>query len=126
MHTHQLTNILVVVGATKPEPDLEKEMAARGIRVLWARTIKEAAAYLNSVGNRTVVLTELALKDGNWSDMLQTVRYASIPVLLTTSKSTPELWWDALDCGVKDILPAPLSTTQLCEYIEKQFTTQKK
>ena len=97
-----------------------------GVRVLWARTIKEAAAYLNSVGNRTVVLTELAVQDGNWSDMLQTVRYASIPVLLTTSKSTPELWWDALDCGVEDILPAPLSTTQLCEYIEKQFTTEKK
>jgi DNA-binding NarL/FixJ family response regulator len=75
--------------------------------------------------NRTVVLTELALKDGNWRDLLETVRYSSIPVLLVSSSSTAELWWDALDCGVEDIVPASLSASQLCEYLQKQFKTQK-
>ena len=96
-------------------------MEARGISLHWARTLKEAAAYLNPVVKRTIVVTELALKDGNWRDILEAVRYASIPVLLVSSKPTAELWWDALDCGVEDILPAPLSGSQLCECLQEQF-----
>jgi DNA-binding NtrC family response regulator len=114
-----------MVGATRPDPGLENEMEARGITVRWVRTIKEAAALLNPAVNRTVVISELALKDGNWRDLLETVRYSSIPVLLVSSTRTAELWWDALDCGVEDILAAPLSASRLCEYLQKQFTTQK-
>ena len=125
MHIEQPANTVLMVGATRPEPALEKEMEARGIRVRWGRTIKEAAALLNSTVNRTVVITELALKDGDWRDLLETVRYGSLPVLLVSSTSTADLWWDALDCGVEDILPAPLSASRLCEYLQKQFTTQK-
>jgi DNA-binding NtrC family response regulator len=116
---------VVMVGATRPERRLQKELEARGIKVRWARTIKEAAGLLNSVVNKTVVVTELALKDGNWRDLLETVKYSSTPVLLVSSSSTAELWWDALDCGVEYILPAPLSGPQLCEYLQKQFKRQK-
>ena len=80
---------------------------------------------LNSVVNKTVVVTELAVKDGNWRDLLETVKHSSTPVLLVSSSSTAELWWDALDCGVEDILPAPLSGPQFCEYLQKQFKRQK-
>jgi DNA-binding NtrC family response regulator len=125
MHSEQSANTVIMVGATRPELGLEKEMEARCIRVRWARTIEEAAALLNSLVNRTVVVTELALKDGNWRDLLETVRYSSIPVLLVSPTSTAELWWDALDCGVEDILVAPLSSSQLCEYLQKQFTTER-
>ena len=124
MHIQQPANTVVIVGATRPEPSLEKEMEARGIGVHWVRTIKEAAALLNSLVNRTVVVTELALKDGNWRDLLETVRYSSIPVLLVSSTSTAELWWDALDCGVEDILPAPLSTSQLCDYLQTVLASE--
>lgn len=125
MHSEQPANTVVMVGGTRPEPGLEKEMEARGIRVRWARTIEEAAALLKSAVNRTVVMTELALKDGNWRDLLENVRRSSTPVLLVSSTSTAELWWDALDCGVEDIVPAPLSASQLCEYLQKQFKTEK-
>ena len=125
MYIEESANTVVMVGATRPEPSVEKEMEARGIKVRWARTIEEAAGLLNSVVNRIVVVTELAVKDGNWRDLLETVRYRSIPVVLVSSTSTAELWWDALDCGVEDILPAPLSGPQLCEYLQKQFKAQK-
>jgi len=125
MHVQEPADTVVIVGAIRPEASLEKELEARGIRVQWARTINEAAALLNSVVNRTVVVTEVALKDGNWRDLIEGVRRSSIPVLLVSSTSTAELWWDALDCGVEDILPAPLSGSQLCEYLQKQFKTQK-
>jgi DNA-binding NtrC family response regulator len=123
MHIQQSPNRVVMVAATKPEPSLKKEMEARGIKVLWARNIRDLADLLNSVVNKTVVVTELALKDGNWRDLLETVRCSSVPVLLISPTSTPELWWDALDCGVEDILVAPLSTSRLCEYLQKQFKT---
>lgn len=125
MHIEEPVKTVIMLGGTRPEPSLEKEMEARGIKVRWARTIKEAADLLNSVVNRTVLVTELAVKDGNWRDLLETVRYSSIPVVLVSSSSTAELWWDALECGVEDILPAPLSDSQLCEYLQKQFKTQK-
>ena len=125
MHIEEPVKTVIMLGGTRPEPSLEKEMEARGIKVRWARTIKEAAGLLNSVVNRTVVVTELAVKDGNWRDLLETVRHSSIPVLLVSSTSTAELWWDALECGVEDILPAPLAGSRLCEYLQKQFKTQK-
>jgi DNA-binding NtrC family response regulator len=117
MHTEQSTKTVIMVGK-RPEPAVEKEMEARGIRLLWARTIKGAAGLLNSGFDRTVVITELALRDGNWTDLVETVRCRSVPVLLVSSTSTAELWWDALECGVEDILPAPLSASRLCEYLE--------
>jgi DNA-binding NtrC family response regulator len=123
MHSEKGTQTVIVVGSTRPEPGLEKEMEARGIRVRWAKTIKDAAALLNSVVNKTVVVTDVALKDGNWRDLLERVRDSSIPVLLVSSTSTAELWWDALDCGVEDILVPPLSTRRLCEYLAKQFAS---
>ena len=124
MRIEQSTKTIIVVSAKRPEPSLEKEMEAHGIEVRWARTIKEAAALLHSAVNRTVVITELALKDGNWRDLLETVIRRSIPVLLVSSTRTAELWWDALDCGVDDILLPSLSTPDLCEYLQKQFSTE--
>ena len=117
MHIEGTAKTVIVVGSTRPEPSLEKEMEKRGIRVRWARNIKEAGALLNSVVDKTVVVTELALKDGNWRDLLETVRHGSIPVLLLSSTSTAELWWDALECGIEDILPTPLSASRVCEYL---------
>ena len=125
MHFEHAANTVVMVGATRPDPELTKQMETRGITVRWARTIEEAAASLKSAANRTVVVTELALKDGNWRDLLETVRRSSIPVLLVSPTSTAELWWDALDCGVEDIFPAPSSTSALCEYLQKHFTTAR-
>jgi DNA-binding NtrC family response regulator len=125
MHTEQSAKTVIMVGAKRPEPDMEREMEARGITLRWARSIKAAAGLLNSALDRTVVITELALMDGNWRDLVETVGCRSIPVLLVSSTSTAELWYDALECGVEDILPAPFSASQLCEYLQKQFTTQR-
>jgi DNA-binding NtrC family response regulator len=118
MYTEQSAKTVIVVGAKRPEPAIEKEMEARGITLRWARSIKAAAGLLNSGLDRTVIITELALRDGNWTDLVETVRCRSIPVLLVSPTSTAELWWDALECGVEDILPAPLSASRLCEYLE--------
>ena len=110
-----------------PKPGIEKELRARGIAVQWARSIKAASGLLDSALNGTLVITELALRDGNWRDLVERVRCIGkfLPVLLLSSTRTAELWWDALECGVEDILQAPLSASLLCEYLGKRLTTEE-
>jgi DNA-binding NtrC family response regulator len=124
MHKEEPAKTVVMVRATRPEASLEREMEARGIRLWWARTVKQLPGLLHAALGRTIVVAEVALKDGNWRDLLEAVKRmdGSVPVLLLSSTSTAELWWDALECGVEDILVGPLPPSHLCQYLEKQFT----
>ena len=119
MHAEGPVKTIIVLCATRPVPGVEKEMEARGIRVRWAHSITAATALLDSAPNGTVVITELALRDGNWRDLVERVRCIAKPnrVALVSPTRTSELWWDALECGVEDILLAPLSVSRLCEYL---------
>jgi DNA-binding NtrC family response regulator len=120
MNTEQAAKTVIVVSASRPERDVEEEREPCAVRVRWAGTIKEAADLLSSAADTTAVVTEVALKDGNWRDVVETVRRfdSCIPVLLMTSRSTAELWWDALECGIDDILPCPLSISRIREYVK--------
>ena len=119
MHVEEPLKITIVLCATKPVPEIEDEMEARGIRVRWAPSIAAATALLNSAPNGTVVITELALRDGNWRDLVERLRCIGNPirVAIVSPTRTSELWWDALECGVEDILLAPLSVSRICEYL---------
>jgi DNA-binding NarL/FixJ family response regulator len=89
----------------------------------WANTIEATVDLLNAGREKTVVVTELAMPDGNWRDLVERIRCrgAPIPIVLVTSSSTAELWWDALECGVDDILPGPLTAFPLCQFLETHF-----
>jgi DNA-binding NtrC family response regulator len=121
MRTEESAKTVIVVCATRAEPGIEREMEARGIRVRWAHSIMAATALVDSASAGTVVITELALRDGNWRDLVEGVRSIGkpIPVALVSPISTPELWWDALDCGIENILPAPLTASRICDYLGK-------
>jgi DNA-binding NtrC family response regulator len=123
----QPARAVIIVAKSGPEPGIENELRARGVTVQWARSIKAASGLLQSAHGGTLVITEPALRDGNWRDLVERVRYARkfIPVVLLSPTRTAELWWDALECGVEDILQAPLAASLLCEYVVKHFTTQK-
>ena len=118
---------VIFVSTRRPEQTIEKEMEARGLSALWAPSIASAAPLFNSAQDRTVVITELALVDGNWRDLVERVNCLGrlIPIVLVASTSTAELWWDALECGIEDILIAPLSASQLSQLLSKQFTNAK-
>ena len=124
----QLPRAVLIVAESRPQSGIEKkELRARGIAVQCARSIKAASGLLESAHSGTLVITELALRDGNWRDLVERVRSIGkfIPVVLLSSTRTAELWWDALECGVEDILQAPLSASQLCEYVVKKVTKEK-
>lgn len=117
MPSEEPVKAIMFVSGRKPESIVEQELQRRGLKVEWANNIKEAIHLLEPTSERTAVVTDLALADGNWRDLVERVRgvSSSIPIVLMSSATTAELWWDALDCDVEDILSPPLSTSSLCE-----------
>ena len=119
MQSKEPVNTIMFVSSRKPEAIIEQDLQRRGLKVEWANSIKAAKDLLGSASERTAIVADLALADGNWTDLVEQVRCisSSIPFVLVSSTSTAELWWDALDCDVEDILLAPLSASRLCEIL---------
>src|SRR5580704_18289274 len=122
MQTNRSAGTVIFVSNKSPEATVAPDIAAHGLVAQWARSISAAVDLLNSAGEKTVVVTELALADGNWRDLVERVRRLdlSTPIVLVTSSSTAELWWDALECGVDDILPRHLMAPRLRDLLEAQ------
>lgn len=120
MQTDRQAGTVIFVSNRSPEATVEQDIEARGLVVQRARSIRAAVDLLNSVREKTVIVTELALADGNWRDLIEMVRCIDIttPIVLVTSSSTAELWWDALECGIEDILPGYLIASRLCQLLE--------
>ena len=119
MQTYRRAGTVIFVSNRSPEATVAQDIEAHGLVMQWARSIRAAVDLLNSAREKTVIVTELALADGNWRDLVERVRCIdiSMPIVLVTSSSTAELWWDALECGIDDILPAPLLASRLCQFL---------
>jgi DNA-binding NtrC family response regulator len=115
---------VILVSKKSPEATVVQGIEARGLRTQWAGNIREAIDLLTPARQKTVVVTELALADGNWRDLIERVRCVGkhIPIVLVAHAITAELWWDALECGVDDILSVPLLASRLRRLVETPFT----
>ena len=122
MQTDRQAGTVIFVSNRTPEAAIAQDIEARGLVVQWARSIRAAVDLLNSAREKTVIVTELALADGNWRDLVERMRGIDIcvPIVLTTSYRTAELWWDALECGIDNILPGYLVVSRLCQLLETQ------
>ncbi|MEG9438541.1 hypothetical protein JAO29_20565 [Edaphobacter sp. HDX4] len=123
MQTSRRAGTVIFVSNRSPEATVAQDIKAHGLIMHWAHNIETAAGLLNSARRKTVIVTELALTDGNWRDLVERVRCNGIlsPIVLLTPASTAELWWDALECGVDEILHAPLKAFRLCQLLETHF-----
>ena len=122
MQTDRQAGTVIFVSDRSPEATVLQDIEAHGLVMQWARSIRAAVDLLNSAREKTVIVTELALADGNWRDLVEQMRVIDIcvPIVLATSSSTAELWWDALECGIEDILPASLLASRLCQILKTQ------
>ena len=122
MQTDRQAGTVIFVSDRGPEATVLQDIEAHGLVMLWARSIRAAVDLLNSPREKTVIVTELALADGNWRDLVERMRVIDIcvPIVLATSASTAELWWDALECGIEDILPGHLIASRLCQLLKTQ------
>jgi len=124
MQTSRRLETVIFVSIRDPEPALLTDLEAYGLVMHWAHSIAAALDLLKSMPNETVIVTELALTDGNWRDLVERVRCHGIltPIVLMTPASTAELWWDALECCVDEILPAPLQPSRLRQFLDTHFS----
>jgi DNA-binding response OmpR family regulator len=123
MQTNRRAGTVIFVSTRSPDAAVAQDIKAHGLVMHWAASIEAAAGLFNSTRKKTIIVTELALSDGNWRDLVERVRCNGIlsPIVLLTPASTAELWWDALECGVDEILPAPLKASTLCQLLETHF-----
>lgn len=124
MQTDRRAGTVILVANRSPEATVTQDIEGHGLVARWVRTIGAAVELLKSTSEQVIVVTDLALADGNWSDLVERVRCieASYPIFLMTGCITAELWWDALDCGVEDILPGHLMAARLCQFLETRDT----
>jgi DNA-binding NtrC family response regulator len=124
MQTYKRAGIVIFVSNRSPEATVTQDIEAHGLVTQWAPSISAAVKLLDSALEKTVVTTELAMADGNWRDLVERVNCIDInistSIVLVTSSSTAELWWDALECGIDDIVPASLLASRLYQLLETQ------
>ena len=122
MQTDRQAGTVIFVSNRSPEATVLQDIEAHGLVTQWAPSVSAAVKLLDSAREKTVIVTELALADGNWRDLVERMRGIdiSVPIVLATSYSTAELWWDALECGIDDIVPASFLASRLCQLLETQ------
>ena len=128
MQSYRQAGTVIVVSNRSPESAVAQAIEAHGLVMKWACNIGVAVDLLTSSRDKTAIVSELALADGNWSDLAKRVRCVdlSAPIVLVTSFGTAELWWDALECGVDDILPEHFLASRLCQLLKTQGTTYRR
>ncbi|QEE28784.1 hypothetical protein FTW19_12700 [Terriglobus albidus] len=121
MQTEKPAGTVIFVSNRRPGATVAQEVAACGLALQWARTIRGAIDFVNLADEKTVIATELAMADGNWRDLVERMQSIdiSVPIVLTTPSSTAELWWDALEYGIDDILPEHLIASRLCQLLKQ-------
>jgi DNA-binding NtrC family response regulator len=124
MQTHIRTGTVIIASRRAPDATVTDEIEAYGLEMQWVSSVAGAVALLNPPREKTVVVAELALPDGNWRDLVERVRCSEIPIpiVLVAPAITAELWWDALECGIDDILPASVNASRLFRLLEREFT----
>ena len=90
MQTHRQAGTVIFVSNRSPEATVLQDIEAHGLVMRWVRSIRAAVDLLNSACEKTVIVTELALADGNWRDLVERMRGIDIcvPIVLATSSST--------------------------------------
>jgi DNA-binding response OmpR family regulator len=123
MQTDRQAGTVIFVSTRCPAAAIARGIEAHGLAMRWASSIEAAVGLIDAGHEKAVVVTELAMPDGNWRDLVERIRCSGviIPTVLVTSSSTAELWWDALECGIDDILPGPLTAFPLCQFLETHF-----
>ena len=120
MQTYRRAGTVIFVSTRSPEALVAQDLETHGLDMYWRCSIRAALDLLNSAREKAIIVTELALADGNWRDLVERVRCNGMlnPIVLMTPSSTAELWWDALECGVDEILHAPLKASRLCQLLD--------
>jgi len=102
------SRILYISGHREDARQLSQMLHALPVALDDVATVQQARAQLRT-DDYDVVLTEAALPDGNWLDVLHLVREhpRDIEVIVTDPQADARFWAEALNLGAYDLLAQP-------------------
>ena len=111
---------VVVVMASERHEQIGDIVQTLGYQVKRARGVHEGAQLVAANAGTVAVLIEVALRDGNWLDLVEKVRLRNphVPLVLCAESWSAELWWDASDCGVSEVISPPYASAEFERFLQ--------
>jgi two-component system, NtrC family, response regulator PilR len=102
------SRILFVTGREEDARSLSQMLHSLPLAVDHVGTVRQARAKLQQ-SDYEVILTEAALPDGNWLDVLHVARKhpAELEVIVTDPQADARFWSEALNLGAYDLVSQP-------------------
>jgi DNA-binding NtrC family response regulator len=101
------SRILFVSGHPDDARCLSRMLQSLTITVDHVKTLQQSYAKLQQA-EYGVILTEAALPDGKWPDLLDLARqYPGMEVIVTDPQADARFWAEALNLGAYDLLAQP-------------------
>lgn len=116
---HDLTALLVH-DQEEPFRALEQVLLNLGIQTQHAHTCSEASAALRGPRSPRLVLTDAALADGTWTDVLNLAgaNRGAVPVIVVSRLVDIDLYLTTLESGASDFIVPPLSPADLAHIVK--------
>ena len=103
-----ISRILFISGRQEDARQISHMVHSLPVEIEHAEGLHHARAKLRQTAYE-VVLTEAALPDGNWLDVLHLVRACpqELEVIITDRQADARLWSEALNLGAYDLIAQP-------------------
>jgi DNA-binding NtrC family response regulator len=123
---HDLTALLVH-DQEEPFQALEQALLNQGVETQHAHTCSEASAALRGPRSPRLVLTDSALADGTWADVLNLARAnrGVVPVIVVSRLVDIDLYLGRLEAGASGffVIVPPLSPAELAHVVKTAIGT---
>lgn len=112
---HSARSVLLVHNEPDAFRELEAMLNGQGIRTCRARRFTEARRILKQPSAIDLVLTDVALADGTWKDVIRLVRKQAqnMPVIVMSRVVSMRLYLDTQDGGAADFIVPPMAPRDL-------------
>jgi DNA-binding NtrC family response regulator len=118
---------LLVHDRDEPVAGVERILLAHGVRLRRSRNCFEARAVLRDPAASSVIVTDLTLPDGDWTDILRAANAApaKTPVIVVARVLDIRLYLDVLDSGAHDFVVPPFSAADLAHIVSSALSRDR-
>ena len=113
-------NMAMLVMSPERCRSLEPNLELLNVRVLLAESCQEARVLLENNPPVSVVITDVSLSDGNWSDIFRYLVDNGIhaSVVVSSNLADERLWSEVLWRGAYDVLVEPYEPGEVRRIVE--------
>jgi DNA-binding NtrC family response regulator len=123
---HDLTALLVL-DQEESFQALEQALLNQGVQTQHAHTCSEASAALRGPRSPRLVLTDPALADGTWADVLNlaSAKRGAVPIIVVSRLVDIDLYLRRLESSASDffVIVPPLSPAELTHVVKTAMGT---